>query len=369
MFHRNSHDSYHLLYLQFQNEGDWPTDVCTECLELGETMVHHLQEWTSNQKVFSEKYEKMIVKQQLKDEMEVTAEPSSDGEMCGIDSDNGLTDREDDMKEDSEALAEDEEEEAEDGSNDEKDASWKPKSGKKAEPVERPRRPRGRPVRPEFEQYMYQCPVCPKKYLNKYYHTNHIRQFHEEYYVANLANKPEPEENSFICTHCGMELETIQKLVKHERKHTPLDQRIKCRICAKPFLTLRQLKTHLIHIHKPYITLSCTLCDYLASKQSLIDRHKSIYHSAKRKLNTCPRCDTTVLDLQMHLKRCQVEEYHPCPKCSHIASNKFALTKHIRYNHNGVKNFQTCPICAKQIRGNVLFTVSSKRSEGAVLFY
>ncbi|XP_049295551.1 zinc finger protein 724-like [Anopheles funestus] len=140
----------------------------------------------------------------------------------------------------------------------------------------------------------YQCPHCPKIFLNSSNLKNHINlHTREKMYKCDLCDKEFPSttgrskhrethttERSHLCSVCGKSFKYRASLARHKLIHFE-EPKEKCSMCDMLFLTKTRLSKHfLVHMNvKPF---SCDICGKAFNRKDNLKTHKKTHATGKR---------------------------------------------------------------------------------------
>lgn len=145
------------------------------------------------------------------------------------------------------------------------------------------------------------CPLCSKKFSNRFYVNEHIKNVHDKL-------KP------FKCSNCAKSFATAAAKKTHELTHTD-DFPFKCEFCEKRFRLSIKLKYHLeIHTTKP--ELLCPICK---------------------------RGQKSLTELEAHVKNHDDNRFQ-CPSCGHLFRKKTNLNEHYNAVHLKLRPYK-CEVC------------------------
>uniref|UniRef100_A0A182MDY8 Protein krueppel n=1 Tax=Anopheles culicifacies TaxID=139723 RepID=A0A182MDY8_9DIPT len=140
----------------------------------------------------------------------------------------------------------------------------------------------------------YQCPHCPKIFLNSSNLKNHINlHTREKMYKCDLCDKEFPsttgrskhrethtEERTHMCSVCGKTFKYRASLARHKLIHFE-EPKEKCSLCDMLFLTKTRLTKHfLVHMNvKPF---SCDICGKAFNRKDNLKTHKKTHITGRR---------------------------------------------------------------------------------------
>uniref|UniRef100_A0A182X061 Protein krueppel n=1 Tax=Anopheles quadriannulatus TaxID=34691 RepID=A0A182X061_ANOQN len=140
----------------------------------------------------------------------------------------------------------------------------------------------------------YQCPHCPKIFLNSSNLKNHINlHTREKLYKCDLCDKEfasttgrskhreiHATERVHLCTVCGKRFKYRASLARHKLIHFE-EPKQKCSVCDMMFLTKTRLTKHfMVHMNvKPF---SCEVCGKAFNRKDNLKTHMKT-HAAQRK--------------------------------------------------------------------------------------
>ncbi|XP_053668054.1 zinc finger protein 184-like [Anopheles marshallii] len=140
----------------------------------------------------------------------------------------------------------------------------------------------------------YQCPHCPKIFLNSSNLKNHINlHTREKMYKCDLCDKEFPSstgrskhrethttERSHLCNVCDKSFKYRASLARHKLIHFE-EPKEKCSVCDMLFLTKTRLTKHfLVHMNvKPF---SCEVCGKAFNRKDNLKTHKKTHITGRR---------------------------------------------------------------------------------------
>ena len=175
--------------------------------------------------------------------------------------------------------------------------------------------------------------ICFRHTLNMHYETTHTTK-------------------KFACDQCDKVYQRKGTLKGHvDTVHKGL--RFKCTEdnCKEEFMRKDQLKFHLL-VHKGKYRFLCCDCGKGFNHKGNFDSHKDTHSSDKPyKCGWCNKYSMVYpLDLQCHIKMCNVEPHIPCTEagCNELFSSNDYLRKHLQGKHKKGK-LLICQICGKTL--------------------
>ena len=190
----------------------------------------------------------------------------------------------------------------------------------------------------------FSCEHCKKAFHRKTNLDKHTQLKHRT-----EIGSPFPEENGKIyypCNQCQDSFPCKRNLERHvAKKHKSKDneRRFICDICSKTFKRQGRLDRHLQFVHaiEKEISLEdntkiCNICSkFFATTKNLIT-HKRNIHGSKNQVvcHDCGKYFKYKILLQNHIKNVHEITNDQCKECNKICKNKFALEKHMSYNHS-----------------------------------
>ncbi|XP_053678888.1 zinc finger protein 724-like [Anopheles nili] len=138
----------------------------------------------------------------------------------------------------------------------------------------------------------YQCPHCPKIFVNSSNLKNHINlHTREKMYKCDLCDKEFPSstgrskhrethttERTHLCAICGKSFKYRASLARHKIIHFE-EPKVKCTVCNMMFLTKTRLTKHvLVHLDKK--PFSCEICGRAFNRKDNLKTHKRTHTTA-----------------------------------------------------------------------------------------
>lgn len=153
----------------------------------------------------------------------------------------------------------------------------------------------------------FKCDSCPKSFKNRYqlnlHNRVHTGKFNNLYFklfemlllnkICFLGEKP------FACSICNRCFSMSSNLQKHIDTHST-EKPYPCTICNQSFKTQRSLKFHTVCYHQPEDKVKCQLCDKGFVSKSYLKMHM-LYHTGQKNF-TCTICNSKYYK-SSHLKR------------------------------------------------------------------
>lgn len=195
-----------------------------------------------------------------------------------------------------------------------------------------------------------QCTECGKTYAN-------IKQLRR--HLDCHSN------NSYVCTVCGMTLNTRHTLNHHMKKHSEILIHI-CNYCGKKFKMSKALKIHLIS-HSGLRPYKCLYCDKTFSDNSICRVHMRNLHSTEilsgestsgiaiipvpslRELQeTAKSQETPVRDVKQYGDR-TIHVVYGCEICPDVFTTPYKLKTHmVKHDEENYKH--KCNFCEKTFK-------------------
>ena len=213
----------------------------------------------------------------------------------------------------------------------------------------------------------FYCTECGEKFHEESQLDDHTEKAHEKQLVAEKTGRSEQNLNSTIndklsrCDFC--ELTSLdQKVVEAhmQMKHGV----IQCEKCEYGALDADILRKHMM-THTGNIIFTCYICEFEATKQSILEEHMESKHINKEVLPDgldCDKCEKTfptkfhhefhkckspykypchicefsglsVLEILSHIN----DDHFKCKSCNHISNTKEDLDVHIQLIHKDTK--------------------------------
>ncbi|XP_035899032.1 zinc finger protein 714-like [Anopheles stephensi] len=140
----------------------------------------------------------------------------------------------------------------------------------------------------------YQCPHCPKIFLNSSNLKNHINlHTRDKMYKCDLCDKEFPSttgrskhrethttERAHMCAVCGKSFKYRASLGRHKLIHFE-EPKQKCTVCNMLFLTKTRLTKHLL-VHMNDKPFSCDICGKAFNRKDNLKAHKKTHLTGRR---------------------------------------------------------------------------------------
>ncbi|XP_034050322.1 histone-lysine N-methyltransferase PRDM9-like [Thalassophryne amazonica] len=201
---------------------------------------------------------------------------------------------------------------------------------------------------------LFSCTFCPFSFTLKSYLIKHIKRHHPVEYLTHsksdsLFELPEEELQQYMCPHCGKSCNSAKNL----KMHTCLEQ-VKivylCTNCGKGFTSHYGLKQHQ-RVHTGERPYSCPQCNKSFSHSGQLNVHMRTHTGEKPYL--CTHCGDSFRqsgDLKRHERKHTGVRPHSCPQCGKSFSRPQSLKAH-QMLHLGQKLFK-CTQCGKSFSRN-----------------
>ena len=198
------------------------------------------------------------------------------------------------------------------------------------------------------------CPFCEdeclrtSKMLASHLKYSHPKEKDSEVYKQIMAENIQP---GFVCSICGMTLETEDWLVKHNAIYHNINIHVTnqypCPSCGKMLKNKETLDSHIQHIHQNNKKQMCNVCGkILRNKKSLKEHTESQHSNLEFPCMECGRIFGTKNLRNIHTRRNHMdrERQHKCQKCEKAFRLPGDLRKHISQVHDKLKPFH-CEVC------------------------
>uniref|UniRef100_A0A182P1G1 C2H2-type domain-containing protein n=1 Tax=Anopheles epiroticus TaxID=199890 RepID=A0A182P1G1_9DIPT len=141
----------------------------------------------------------------------------------------------------------------------------------------------------------YQCPHCPKIFLNSSNLKNHINlHTREKMYKCDLCDKEFPSttgrakhrethatERTHLCAVCGKSFKYQASLARHKLIHFE-EPKEKCPVCDMIFLTKTRLSKHFM-VHMDVKPFSCEVCSKAFNRKDNLKTHMKTHAKSKKR--------------------------------------------------------------------------------------
>lgn len=166
----------------------------------------------------------------------------------------------------------------------------------------------------EFGDEKGKCPLCSKKFKNKFYVMDHIKNVHDKL-------KP------FKCTHCTKTFATAGARKNHEITHTD-EFPHQCEFCERRFRLLGKLKCHLqIHTTKP--ELLCIICKRGQKSQEELEAHIKNHEDNRLQCPSCGKLFTRRPNLNEHYNAVHLKlKPYKCQYCDQCFGDRKSRRTH-----------------------------------------
>ena len=157
------------------------------------------------------------------------------------------------------------------------------------------------------------------------------------------------KEKNLVCDHCEKKFLTPFALKKHQKMHTPIEDRTEK--CIKCGAEVTNMKQHVRFVHQKDLPYSCPEenCQTKFTSSLHLKKHMESVHQQTKV--ACPQCKKMmgVSSLASHMRIVhEKQRNHVCPECQKTFQNKSHLRNHLQRVHLGMK--ETCPDCGKQVQ-------------------
>ncbi|XP_044270004.1 zinc finger protein 260-like isoform X40 [Tribolium madens] len=172
----------------------------------------------------------------------------------------------------------------------------------------------------------------------------------------------------FECKICHKICSSWVSYRKHSYRHK--EKTHKCSQCDKMYLSLRELKRHVISRHESSERINCEICNALLKKKSL--KQHMIQHT-KAYPQKCDICDKGFLSkaaVRYHKRSVHEKVRQMCEHCSKVFSDERQLLIHVETHKPGyVAPVFTCQVCFKVLHAEGSFKIHMKRHRGELINY
>ena len=198
----------------------------------------------------------------------------------------------------------------------------------------------------------FKCIECDYKSVSKQTLQNHLNGVH-------LGLRP------FKCKACGQGFTQQSHMNSHyKRVHLALKPHI-CEFCERGFASKQQMKLHITANHDDSTgakKLKCVVCEFTTNSNKSLKNHA--YQHGEYKPFPCEECDkafVTITELKTHIINAHTDEVaYPCSHCTVQFMSRNSLKRHIIFEHPDKTN------CEIKIKWHECGTCEfkSKRKDG-----
>lgn len=240
---------------------------------------------------------------------------------------------------------------------------------------------------PNYTEKRFNCPLCPRVFMQEQGRQKHIRFFHEVQ-PEGLAMDRGPLPNSFVyyCEPCEVSFNSLEEsrahiVEKHPREEgeeadenpeTKLVKRSKCPDCGKLFRNRTAFRSHVVTNHGK-MPIVCDVCGSCFLRQSQLNHHKERWHGENARNKgaleryKCDHCERFFMRNQDRIRHEQIIHHietpeklpavwegrkgnFPCSKCDRKFPSMKTMRIHFSLKHPDVAVRFKCTICSKLFR-------------------
>lgn len=242
---------------------------------------------------------------------------------------------------------------------------------------------------PNYTEKRFNCPLCPRIFLQEQGRANHIRNHHDvrpDSLV--MENAPLPSNVVYYCESCEVSFESLEESKAHiAEKHpheqeageadvnpeTKLVKRCKCQQCGKLFRNRGAFRSHVLINHGTNMPVVCDICGSGFLRQSQLNHHKERWHGENARNKgaleryKCDHCERFFMRNQDRIRHEQIIHHietpdklpavwegrkgnFPCSKCDRKFPTLKTMRIHFSLKHPDVAVRFKCTVCDKLFR-------------------
>ncbi|KAL9693762.1 hypothetical protein quinque_013047 [Culex quinquefasciatus] len=238
---------------------------------------------------------------------------------------------------------------------------------------------------PQYSEKRFNCPLCPRIFMQEQGRQRHIRNFHEvRPDTLEMENSPLPNSFVYYCEPCEVSFETLEEsqahiAEKHPREEgeeadanpaTVVTKRCKCPDCGKLFRSRTAFRSHHLSNHVSNMPVVCDVCGSGFLRKSQLIHHKNRWHGENARNKgaleryKCDHCERFFMRNQDRIRHEQIihqietpeklpavwegrKSNFPCSKCDRKFPTMKTMRIHFSLKHPDVAVRFKCTVCSK----------------------
>uniref|UniRef100_A0A1Q3F9Z7 Uncharacterized protein n=1 Tax=Culex tarsalis TaxID=7177 RepID=A0A1Q3F9Z7_CULTA len=239
---------------------------------------------------------------------------------------------------------------------------------------------------PQYSEKRFNCPLCPRIFMQEQGRQRHIRNFHEvRPDTLVMENSPLPNNFVYFCEPCEVSFETLEESKAHIAEKHPNEEggdegdessaakvakRCKCTECGKLFRSRTAFRAHVLTNHGSNMPVVCDICGSGFLRKSQLNHHKERWHGENARNKgaleryKCDHCERFFMRNQDRIRHEQIIHHievpeklpavwegrkgnFPCSKCDRKFPTMKTMRIHFSLKHPDVAVRFKCNVCAK----------------------